>query len=129
MTTDPWSDPHRRIRLTDIETVAADMEARGLTPPPPSEPLPPPLPESPSRWKLRALSEVTSKQTRWLVTGLIPLRNITLVAAVGGAGKSHWLLALRSAGLSGRGTSGHDLRLVRGRNRGGAPPAARGGRW
>jgi hypothetical protein len=37
MSHDPY-DPNRRIRLTDIETVAADMEARGLTPPPPSEP-------------------------------------------------------------------------------------------
>ena len=68
------------------------MDANG---PAASEPSPP---EAPTRWKLRALSEVASRQTRWLVPGLIPLRNITLVAAVGGLGKSHWLLALAAQG-------------------------------
>ena len=53
-------------------------------------------------WALRALSAVTPRLVRWLVYGLIPLRTLTLVAGVGGLGKSTWLLA-RAAELSGRG--------------------------
>ena len=50
------------------------------------------------RWRLRALSQATARQTRWLVPGLIPLRYLTLVAGIGGLGKSTWLLALAARG-------------------------------
>ena len=53
-------------------------------------------------WALRAMSTVTARQVRWLVRGLIPLRTLTLVAGVGGLGKSTWLLA-RAAELSRQG--------------------------
>lgn len=47
-------------------------------------------------WALRALSTVTPRQVRWLVPGLVPLRALTLVAGVGGLGKSTWALARAS---------------------------------
>ena len=50
------------------------------------------------RWTLRPLSQAVSRQTRWLVPGLIPLRFLTLVAGVGGLGKSTWLLGLAAEG-------------------------------
>ena len=50
------------------------------------------------RWKLRPLSQAVSRQTHWLVPGLIPLRYLTLVAGVGGLGKSTWLLGLAAEG-------------------------------
>jgi putative DNA primase/helicase len=50
------------------------------------------------RWKLQPLSHATPRQTRWLVPGLVPLRFPTLVAGIGGLGKSTWLLALAAAG-------------------------------
>ena len=53
-------------------------------------------------WALRALSTVTARNVRWLVHGLIPLRTLTLVAGVGGLGKSTWLFA-RAADLSRQG--------------------------
>jgi hypothetical protein len=56
----------------------ADPEAR-LRPPPAG------------RLRLRALATVPPRQVRWLVPGLIPLRTLTLVAGVGGLGKSTWL--------------------------------------
>ena len=40
------------------------------------------------RLQLRALADVEARQVRWLVPGLIPLRTLTLVAGVGGLGKS-----------------------------------------
>jgi AAA domain len=40
---------------------------------------------------LRALSEVQPRSVRFLVPGFIPYRTITLVAGVGGLGKSTWL--------------------------------------
>jgi AAA domain len=43
------------------------------------------------RLGLRALAEVQPRQVRWLLPGLIPLKTITLVAGVGGLGKSTWL--------------------------------------
>lgn len=50
------------------------------------------------RWKLRPLSAATPRQTKWLRAGLIPLRFLTLVAGIGGLGKSTWLLAEAAAG-------------------------------
>src|SRR5262249_47516218 len=38
--------------------------------------------------RLRALSEVEPRQVQWLVPGMIPLRALTLVAGIGGLGKS-----------------------------------------
>lgn len=49
-----------------------------------TEPTRPPL-------LLRPLSEVQPRAVSWLKPGLIPLRAITLVAGVGGLGKSTWL--------------------------------------
>ncbi len=43
------------------------------------------------RLALRPLSEVQPRQVRWLLPGLIPLKTLTLVAGVGGLGKSTWL--------------------------------------
>jgi putative DNA primase/helicase len=54
--------------------------------------------EARGRWTLRPLSEATARQTRWLVRGLIPLRFLTLVAGVGGLGKSTYLLAIAAQG-------------------------------
>lgn len=51
------------------------------------------------QWELRSLADVRPRQVRWLVPELIPLRALTLVAGVGGLGKSTWLLA-RAAELS-----------------------------
>jgi hypothetical protein len=51
------------------------------------------------RWELQPLSEVKPRQGRWLIPGLIPLRAQTLVAGVGGHGKSTWALS-RAAELS-----------------------------
>ncbi len=42
----------------------------------------------------RALADVRPRQVRWLLPGLIPLRTLTLVAGVGGLGKSTWLAAV-----------------------------------
>jgi AAA domain/Toprim-like len=39
----------------------------------------------------RALAGVTPRRVRWLLPGLIPLRALTLVASIGGLGKSTWL--------------------------------------
>jgi hypothetical protein len=44
--------------------------------------------------RLQPLSEVEPRNVRWLVPGLIPLRTLTLVAGVGGLGKSMWLIGL-----------------------------------
>lgn len=43
---------------------------------------------------LRALAEAEARQVRFLVPGLIPLRTLTLVAGVGGLGKSTWLAGI-----------------------------------
>jgi len=56
-------------------------------------------PEEPHRWELQPLSEVKPRQAQWLIPGLIPLRAQTLVAGVGGHGKSTWAIA-RAAELS-----------------------------
>jgi hypothetical protein len=48
----------------------------------------------PDRLALRPLSEVQPRQVRWLVPGLIPLKTITLVAGVGGLGKSTLLAGI-----------------------------------
>jgi hypothetical protein len=45
----------------------------------------------PDRLALRPLADVQPRQVRWLVPGLIPHKTITLVAGVGGLGKSTWL--------------------------------------
>jgi hypothetical protein len=52
-----------------------------------------------TRLGLRALADVQPRNVRWLVPGLIPLKTLTLVAGVGGLGKSTWLAA-RSAEVS-----------------------------
>ena len=52
----------------------------------------------PRRWQLRPLSEATPRQVRWLLPGLIPLRFLTLVAGVGGLGKSTWLVSVAAQG-------------------------------
>lgn len=49
--------------------------------------------------RLRPLSDVQPRQIRWLVPGMIPLRTLTLVAGVGGLGKSTWTTAI-AANLS-----------------------------
>jgi hypothetical protein len=49
--------------------------------------------------KLRRLDSVTPRQVRWLVPGMIPLRALTLLAGVGGLGKSTWTMAI-AANLS-----------------------------
>jgi AAA domain len=41
--------------------------------------------------RLLALGQVEPRNVRWLLRGLIPLRTLTLVAGVGGLGKSMWL--------------------------------------
>jgi AAA domain len=56
---------------------------------------------------LQALSEVVARNVRWLVTGLIPLRTLTLVAGVGGLGKSMWLAGV-AARLSRGELEGHE---------------------
>jgi archaellum biogenesis ATPase FlaH len=43
---------------------------------------------------LRALADVQARQVRFLVPGLIPIRALTLVAGVGGLGKSTWLAGI-----------------------------------
>ena len=59
------------------------------------------------RFRLRPLSQATPRQTRYLVPGLLPLRFLTLVAGIGGLGKSTWLLAI---GLRGRSPRSHGTR-------------------
>jgi putative DNA primase/helicase len=49
-------------------------------------------------WKLQPLSLATSRRTVWLKPGLIPLRFLTLVAGIGGLGKSTYLLGIAAAG-------------------------------
>ena len=49
-------------------------------------------------WQLRPLARAKARRTAWLVEGLIPLRFLTLVAGVGGFGKSTWVMALAAAG-------------------------------
>jgi putative DNA primase/helicase len=49
---------------------------------------------APKYLMLRALAEAQPRQVRFLVPGLIPLRTLTLVAGIGGLGKSTWLAAI-----------------------------------
>jgi hypothetical protein len=51
-----------------------------------------------ARWLLRPFSQGEVRQVRWLVPGLIPLRFLTLVAGIGGLGKSTWVLSLAAQG-------------------------------
>ena len=51
------------------------------------------------RLHVRALADVRSRAVRFLVPGLIPLRTMTLVAGVGGLGKSTWLAGV-TAGVT-----------------------------
>lgn len=46
------------------------------------------------RFRLRPLAEVTPRAINWLVPGMIPMRTLTLVAGVGGLGKSTYLAAV-----------------------------------
>jgi archaellum biogenesis ATPase FlaH len=50
--------------------------------------------KAPKYLMLRALAEADARQVRFLVPGLIPLRTLTLVAGVGGLGKSTWLAGI-----------------------------------
>jgi AAA domain len=50
--------------------------------------------KAPKYLMLRALADVEARQVRFLVPGLIPLRTLTLVAGVGGLGKSTWLAGI-----------------------------------
>ena len=54
--------------------------------------------EDGTRWVLRPFSAAVSRQTQWLLPGLIPLRFLTLVAGVGGLGKSTWLVRVAAEG-------------------------------
>lgn len=72
----------RRGRIIDTRTAAANGHPRRLT--------------------IRQLSDVQSRSIRFLVDGLLPLRTFTLVAGVGGHGKST-LAAAWAAGV----TTGH----------------------
>src|SRR5215211_6493471 len=56
--------------------------------------------------RLVALRDVEARNVRWLVPGLIPLRTLTLVAGVGGLGKSMWLAGI-AARLSRGELDGH----------------------
>lgn len=56
---------------------------------------------------LQRLSEVEPRNVRWLLPGLIPLRTLTLVAGVGGLGKSMWLAGV-AARLSRGELKGHE---------------------
>jgi AAA domain len=54
-------------------------------------------PDSPAptgRLRIRPLSQVPPRNVRWLVPGMIPLRTLTLVAGVGGLGKSTYLCGI-----------------------------------
>ena len=53
------------------------------------------------RWELRALAQADARRTKWLVQGLIPLQFLTLIAGVGGLGKSTWAMGLAAAGSIG----------------------------
>lgn len=49
------------------------------------------------RLRLRRLSSVKSRSVQWVVRGLIPLRTLTLLAGVGGLGKSTWAAGVAAA--------------------------------
>lgn len=57
--------------------------------------------ESSGRLRLRALADVQPQSVKWLVPGMIPLHALTLVAGVGGLGKSTWLLGVAAKGSRG----------------------------
>jgi hypothetical protein len=57
----------------------------------PSGPIEAVAPGAPKRLQLRPLADVQPRQVRWLLPGLIPLGGLTLVAGIGGLGKSTWL--------------------------------------
>ncbi|MBX6370152.1 MAG: AAA family ATPase [Rhodospirillales bacterium] len=54
------------------------------------------------RLRLRSVATVEPRQVRWLVPGLIPRGALTLVAGIGGAGKSTFLCAVAAAVSAGR---------------------------
>ena len=56
--------------------------------------------------RLQALSDVEPRNVRWLVPGLFPLRTLTLVAGIGGLGKSMFLAGV-AARLSVGDLDGH----------------------
>jgi hypothetical protein len=56
--------------------------------------------------RLQPLSAVEPRNLSWLVPGLIPLPTLTLVAGVGGLGKSMWLAGV-AARLSRGDLDGH----------------------
>jgi KaiC/GvpD/RAD55 family RecA-like ATPase len=63
--------------------------------------VPEPMPAESAGARLRSLAEVRPRRVRWLVPGKVPLRTLTLVAGVGGLGKSTWLLAVAAQGSRG----------------------------
>jgi AAA domain len=62
----------------------------------------PDAPPPDRRLRLRPLADVKPRKVRWLVPGMIPLRTITLVAGVGGLGKSTYLAARAAEVSSGK---------------------------
>ena len=54
-----------------------------------------------SRTRRRPLADVVAKPTLWLVPGLIPLGTLTLVAGIGGLGKSTYLIAVAAQASTG----------------------------
>jgi hypothetical protein len=62
--------------------------------------------DKPHGLRLAALGGVEPRNVRWLLPGLIPLRTLTLVAGVGGLGKSMWLAGV-AARLSRGQLDGH----------------------
>jgi hypothetical protein len=57
-------------------------------------------------FRLQSLNDVEPRNVRWLVPGYLPLHTITLVAGVGGLGKSMWLAGI-AARLSRGDLDGH----------------------
>lgn len=58
----------------------------------------PHLPDVEPRFRLRPMSQVQPRPVSWLIPGMVPLRTLTLVAGVGGLGKTTWLLTQAAAG-------------------------------
>ena len=75
------AERRERGEMDEVDDVVDEVEFD-----PPSVPGP-----AAEELRLRALAEVVPRNVRWLLPGLIPLRTLTLVAGIGGLGKSTWL--------------------------------------
>jgi AAA domain/Bifunctional DNA primase/polymerase, N-terminal/Primase C terminal 1 (PriCT-1) len=77
----------------EVEKIAKSIAGR-------YEPAPPKLAvvEVADRWVLQALAQATPRQVQWLVRGLIPLKYLTLIAAIGGQGKTTYMLGVAARG-------------------------------